>query len=256
MAPPATDADKKKELKEKLAAAKNGKKEAAKNPKQKAKEQKEAQDAAKAEKEKQEQLKEEVKKRAALKAAQPAPDPGPWAEPGKDDEQIGLHLGVTCDGCGEGPPIVGRCFKCKVCEDFDLCEQCYPLRLDKQREVVAAAAGMPGKGRHPSHEFGPRRAKAVMTEAAVEAEKAAAVRDKAKAVTLEEKLRARAEAKKNGQEPVMKFSGDGPEVAGNLTANIVFESTASRWRPVPSLAQELPVPSGAPKILGPGISHG
>jgi len=34
-----------------------------------------------------------------------------------------IHHGIVCDGC-QATPIVGTRFKCTVCNDFDLCEQC------------------------------------------------------------------------------------------------------------------------------------
>jgi len=34
-----------------------------------------------------------------------------------------IHRRVTCDGCGINP-IVGVCYKCSVCEDFDYCAKC------------------------------------------------------------------------------------------------------------------------------------
>jgi len=34
-----------------------------------------------------------------------------------------VHYNVVCDGCGT-TPIVGTCFKCSVCPDYDLCEIC------------------------------------------------------------------------------------------------------------------------------------
>mmetsp|Transcript_10740 Transcript_10740/g.25648 ORF Transcript_10740/g.25648 Transcript_10740/m.25648 type:complete len:172 (+) Transcript_10740:7-522(+) len=36
-----------------------------------------------------------------------------------------IHPHVTCDGCGAGPPLVGRVMKCLDCEDFDFCAQCF-----------------------------------------------------------------------------------------------------------------------------------
>ena len=44
------------------------------------------------------------------------------------------HLDITCDGC-EREPIIGRRFKCQVCEDRDLCEEC-------MRGLVAARIRM------------------------------------------------------------------------------------------------------------------
>lgn len=34
------------------------------------------------------------------------------------------HEGVICNGCGLAP-IKGARFKCKVCENFDFCENCF-----------------------------------------------------------------------------------------------------------------------------------
>ena len=41
----------------------------------------------------------------------------------KDNKKEVHHL-IICDGCNKGP-IVGKRYKCKFCEDFDLCEKCY-----------------------------------------------------------------------------------------------------------------------------------
>eukprot|EP01113_Clastostelium_recurvatum_P044791 TRINITY_DN75_c0_g1_i1.p1 TRINITY_DN75_c0_g1~~TRINITY_DN75_c0_g1_i1.p1 ORF type:complete len:496 (+),score=181.84 TRINITY_DN75_c0_g1_i1:97-1584(+) len=38
-------------------------------------------------------------------------------------EEPSVHRHVTCDGC-KTSPIVGPRFKCKVCDDFDLCASC------------------------------------------------------------------------------------------------------------------------------------
>eukprot|EP00455_Lapot_gusevi_P055940 TRINITY_DN917_c0_g1_i13.p1 TRINITY_DN917_c0_g1~~TRINITY_DN917_c0_g1_i13.p1 ORF type:complete len:495 (-),score=197.23 TRINITY_DN917_c0_g1_i13:88-1572(-) len=38
-------------------------------------------------------------------------------------KQENVHEGVSCDGCGAGP-IVGIRYKCTVCHNYDLCEQC------------------------------------------------------------------------------------------------------------------------------------
>jgi len=47
---------------------------------------------------------------------------GEWREPE-------LHLHVSCDGCGSGPPLLGSVMKCVQCDDFDLCGPCYRDRL-------------------------------------------------------------------------------------------------------------------------------
>jgi len=47
---------------------------------------------------------------------------GEWREPE-------LHLHVSCDGCGSGPPLLGSVMKCVQCDDFDLCGPCYRDRV-------------------------------------------------------------------------------------------------------------------------------
>lgn len=37
---------------------------------------------------------------------------------------FGDHQGITCDGCGASP-IVGYRYKCKTCQNHDICENCY-----------------------------------------------------------------------------------------------------------------------------------
>jgi hypothetical protein len=34
------------------------------------------------------------------------------------------HAGIVCDGC-ESEPLLGARFKCRVCDNFDLCSLCY-----------------------------------------------------------------------------------------------------------------------------------
>merc|ERR1719436_1500528 len=36
---------------------------------------------------------------------------------------IVLHKGITCDICDE-KPIIGVRYKCMVCPDFDMCQEC------------------------------------------------------------------------------------------------------------------------------------
>ena len=38
-------------------------------------------------------------------------------------EKQRVHIGVTCDGCGQYP-IIGNRYKCAVCKNFDFCEKC------------------------------------------------------------------------------------------------------------------------------------
>ena len=44
------------------------------------------------------------------------------------------HVDITCDGC-ETEPIVGKRFKCGICQDRDLCESCF-------RNIIAARLQM------------------------------------------------------------------------------------------------------------------
>lgn len=36
-----------------------------------------------------------------------------------------VHYGVSCDGCGAGPPLYGPVMTCIDCEDFDFCARCF-----------------------------------------------------------------------------------------------------------------------------------
>jgi len=36
-----------------------------------------------------------------------------------------MHFGISCDGCGIGPPLRGPVMQCTDCEDFDLCSLCF-----------------------------------------------------------------------------------------------------------------------------------
>jgi len=64
------------------------------------------------------------------------------------------HIDISCDGC-EIEPIVGKRFKCRVCEDRDLCENCMRA-LISARVKMAADAGTamkapPPNGSRPKH---------------------------------------------------------------------------------------------------------
>jgi len=70
---------------------------------------------------------------------------------------VTVHHGVTCDNCSKSP-ITGARFKCKICPNFDLCEDCesknvhpadHPLfkfRMERVRQRGCRMGGM-GMGR-------------------------------------------------------------------------------------------------------------
>ena len=41
-----------------------------------------------------------------------------------DASRLDVHIGFSCDGCGK-PVIVGIRWKCLVCENYDLCDDCH-----------------------------------------------------------------------------------------------------------------------------------
>lgn len=65
---------------------------------------------------------------------------GEWREPE-------LHLHVSCDGCGSGPPLLGSVMKCIQCDDFDLCGPCY-----RDRAHLGHPASHTYRARVPSEE--------------------------------------------------------------------------------------------------------
>lgn len=251
MAP--TDAaaeERRKELKAKLAEKKNTAHKPKKLTKEEAKNKEKADKDAKdlAEKEKAAKQKADKEKREAdakLRAAAPPPRPEVWADEKDEASQLGIHLGITCDGCGKAAPLIGKAWKCKDCPDFDLCDKCYPDRLDRHREAVAAAAGMPGKGRHPTgHNFAPRKAGVPMTATAVAAEIAAAEA-------------AEKEAAKNAPVPGAPMTaGMAADMAARMAARTGVAAAgltlevAPIWRPSTRNAKECPTPNGHPAALG------
>ena len=60
-----------------------------------------------------------------------------------------IHKNINCDGCGM-KPIVGVRYKCKVCKNFDFCQNCFDLYKEKHGhefekiEVPIEAEGIPG----------------------------------------------------------------------------------------------------------------
>ncbi|XP_038055580.1 E3 ubiquitin-protein ligase HERC2-like [Patiria miniata] len=64
------------------------------------------------------------------------------------------HTGVTCDGC-RATYITGPRFKCKTCDDFDFCENCFRTRRNHRHPFVRISepgsspinVGRPGRGR-------------------------------------------------------------------------------------------------------------
>jgi len=53
---------------------------------------------------------------------------------GSPAQDVPVHHGVSCDGCGLFP-ITGARFKCTVCDNYDLCSTC----IDKKAEVHSAS---------------------------------------------------------------------------------------------------------------------
>jgi len=260
---PASEADKAKELKEKLKQAKEkaGSHKARKDPKTIAREKVEAEAKAKEVKE----AKAKQSGRAAPKASskplsevekamrappaaptparapEPPPRPDVWASPGEEVTEIGLHLGVSCDGCGAPPPLVGRVMKCKDCPDFDLCEECFPERKDRARAEVAAKMGVPG-GKHPAHNFGARRAGSVMTREACEKELVAMAADAEK--------RAASSADAPGYEVDPRLAR-----RTGVAADLEVQAWRPDWVPSAGAAADCPLPGGRPMSLGPGLSE-
>lgn len=38
-------------------------------------------------------------------------------------KEVVVHRKFICDGC-DASPIIGVCYKCSVCKDFDFCSKC------------------------------------------------------------------------------------------------------------------------------------
>ena len=65
-----------------------------------------------------------------------------------------FHPNVTCDGCGQSP-VSGPRFKCKTCDNFDFCENCFYSKTGHKHSFnriaepgsAAVFAGRPGRMR-------------------------------------------------------------------------------------------------------------
>jgi len=72
----------------------------------------------------------------------------------EDANQLGVHLTVICDSCNEGP-ISGVRFKCKVCDNYDLCGKCFEGPTDEVKTHVGGhefAAMVPEESNDASRE--------------------------------------------------------------------------------------------------------
>jgi E3 ubiquitin-protein ligase HERC2 len=71
-----------------------------------------------------------------------------------------FHPNVTCDGCGSCP-LTGPRFKCKTCENFDFCENCFYARTTHKHSFsriaepgsAAVFAGRPGRPRRGHYDL-------------------------------------------------------------------------------------------------------
>jgi hypothetical protein len=52
------------------------------------------------------------------------------------------HVDITCDGC-ECEPIIGKRFRCTVCEDIDLCEKCTRALLQARIKIAQEVGNLP-----------------------------------------------------------------------------------------------------------------
>ena len=53
-----------------------------------------------------------------------------------------IHPGVICDGC-EGS-VLGTCYQCLTCPDYDLCESCEARGLHAQHKMIGLMPPPPG----------------------------------------------------------------------------------------------------------------
>jgi len=66
----------------------------------------------------------------------PAPETSPSPSPSpKTDQKDQVHQGVRCDGC-DVEPIRGTRYKCSVCSNYDLCQQCEGKNVHSQHAFI------------------------------------------------------------------------------------------------------------------------
>jgi next-to-BRCA1 protein 1 len=61
------------------------------------------------------------------------PTLGAFTFPGGVEDALAVHTNATCDHCEQ--PIVGRRYKCGMCEDFDLCVKCYFSNVQRHADL-------------------------------------------------------------------------------------------------------------------------
>eukprot|EP00457_Paulinella_chromatophora_P002265 gb/GEZN01002269.1/.p1 GENE.gb/GEZN01002269.1/~~gb/GEZN01002269.1/.p1 ORF type:complete len:725 (-),score=151.36 gb/GEZN01002269.1/:172-2346(-) len=62
----------------------------------------------------------------------------PQNKPDKNEEPKLVHFGVVCDGC-EMEPLTGPRYKCTVCADYDLCQNCEQKGVHSKEHVFILA---------------------------------------------------------------------------------------------------------------------
>ena len=77
--------------------------------------------------------------------------PSPQQQQPPNVQNKECHNGVTCDGCNG--PVCGVRYKCFVCPDYDLCEQCSAAGLHSEHNMIKIT-NPNGHFPHPTGPFG------------------------------------------------------------------------------------------------------